>query len=96
MSDDRPCIDCGTATMPDTPIGSADWQRYMVKGDVWSLAGLRPHDGWMCIPCLQARLGRPLTGADFPALPMNRPGRDDDTPLLARLKVAAWPEGATS
>jgi hypothetical protein len=68
FDDDMPpvcCPDCGTDLMPDTPIGSQDWQRYMVHDQVWRDAGLKPRDGWFCIPCLEVRLHRPLTGADF-------------------------------
>jgi hypothetical protein len=84
------CADCGLNLMPDTPNGSHDWQRYMVHDRVWSAAGLRLNDGWMCVDCLEQRLSRPLTGADFEHLEMNRPGRDDDTPRLAELKATAW------
>src|ERR1700687_1632031 len=81
------CVDCGTELLPDTPPGSKDWQRYMVHDQVWADAGLPRHrGGWICIPCLEARLHRQLTGSDFPDLPINRPGRDDDTDLLACLK----------
>jgi hypothetical protein len=92
FDDDMPpvcCPDCGTDLMPDTPIGSQDWQRYMVHDQVWRDAGLKPRDGWFCIPCLEVRLHRPLTGADFKDLPINDPDRDDDTPRLKTLKRSA-------
>jgi hypothetical protein len=95
------CIDCGIQTMPDSPLGSHDWQRYMVRDYTWWRAGMETSNaGWLCIPCLEARLiarhGRPLSGADFPPLPINRPGRDDDTPRLAELKQAGWTLYATA
>jgi hypothetical protein len=50
---------------------------------------MRPGGGWLCTGCLQTRLGRPLTGDDFTDCELNRPGRDNDTPRLAALKLAA-------
>ena len=80
------CGDCGTELMPDTEPGSKDWQHYMVHDQVWADAGLKPRDGWFCIPCLETRLGRPLSGADLTDVPLNAPDRDDDTDRLAALK----------
>jgi hypothetical protein len=91
--DDRwfptPCIDCDLELLPPhTPPGSKDWQQFMVHDEVWTAAGL--DQGWICIDCLEKRLGRPLTGADLiPDLPINEPGRYDDTERLAQLKREA-------
>jgi hypothetical protein len=84
------CRDCDTNLMPNTPLGSKDWQRYMVHDQVWADAGMDQLGGWLCIPCLETRIARPLTGADLkPDLPLNCPDRDDDdTPQLAQLKRA--------
>jgi hypothetical protein len=82
------CADCGVELLPDTPPGSRDWQRYMVHDQVWADAGIDTHSGWLCVPCLEARLGRPLTGQDLIAdLPVNCPDRDDDTPRLGQRKT---------
>ena len=83
---DQPCVDCGAELLPDTPPGSKDWQRFMVHDEVWQAAGL--DRGWICVDCLETRLGRPLTGADLVAhLRMNDPDFDDeDTPRLKELK----------
>jgi hypothetical protein len=84
------CIDCDTLVTPDTPMGSRDWQMYFVHQQVWADAGMDGFSaGWLCIPCLEARLGRPLTGADLTAAPINEPGRYDDTERLAHLKREA-------
>jgi hypothetical protein len=83
------CVDCNVDLLPDTPRGSQDWQQYMVHDDVWAAAGMRPNGGWLCSGCLQTRLGRYLTGRDLTAAPINDPGRYDDTPRLAALKLAA-------
>jgi hypothetical protein len=58
----RLCIDCGSDVTA---------QQFMVYDEVWASAGL--DDGWICVDCLEAALGRPLTGADFPSVPCNRP-----------------------
>jgi hypothetical protein len=86
------CVDCGIDAMPDTPPGSRDWQRYMVHDHVWQAAGMDPNGGWLCIPRLEARLTRPLTGADFPELPLNHPiwkYSADDTRTTRTLKLQA-------
>jgi hypothetical protein len=85
------CVDCEVELLPDTPAGSQDWQRYMVHDQIWADAGMDALDGWLCIPCLEIRIARPLIGADLkPDLPINCPDRegDDDTPRLAQLKRA--------
>jgi hypothetical protein len=52
---------------------------YMVRDDVWAAAGGVTGNDWsgrrvrfLCIPCLQHRLGRPLTKADLTDVPANR------------------------
>jgi hypothetical protein len=85
-----PCADCGVDVVPLNPLGGRDWHRYMVTDQVWADAGMASLGGWLCIPCLETRLGRPLTGADFKPLPLNDPGIDDDAPRLDELKWAAW------
>jgi hypothetical protein len=42
---------------------------YMVHDHVWADAGLHHDDGWMCIPCLERRLGRSLIDADMKVRP---------------------------
>lgn len=62
----------------------------MVHDHVWAAAGMTPNGGWLCTGCLQVRLGRPLDSRDLiPGIRINEPGRDDDTPRLAALKLAA-------
>jgi hypothetical protein len=68
----------------------------MVCDNVWRAAGMGPLDGWLCIPCLERRLGWPLTGADFPPLPFNDLGADLDTHRLAELKHAAAQRNTTA
>ena len=75
--------------MPVTPHSIRDWQRYMVTDDVWAAAGMTYLGGWLCIPCLEGRLGRPLTGADLEDVPLNELDADKDTARLAELKRAA-------
>jgi hypothetical protein len=41
--------------------------------------------GFLCIGCLEHRLGRRLTPRDFPSLPINRPHPWKTTRLAARL-----------
>jgi hypothetical protein len=79
------CADCGTET---TPAALKDWQWYIVDDQVLADAGM--NGGYLCIGCLEKRLGRPLTGADFdPDIPINCPGAYPDTERLAELKREA-------
>jgi hypothetical protein len=91
------CHDCRIECMPmDTPIGSCDWHRYMVTDKVWFQAGMTPLGGWLCIDCLERRLGRLLHWRDLADLPVNDPddyGNSEDLPRLAALKrdaARAW------
>jgi hypothetical protein len=54
------CVDCGS---------SHDY--YVVADDTWEAAALDP-DAFCCLPCLERRLGRPLTIGDFTLAPVNR------------------------
>lgn len=59
---DGPCADCATNTF----IGNY----YMVTKDIWTAYGAG--EGLLCIACLQARMGRNLTLADFIDCPVNQ------------------------
>jgi hypothetical protein len=56
------CVDCGVETLP-LDEGRAEW--YHVHPEVWEASGLGPDDGCLCIGCLETRLQRRLTPADF-------------------------------
>lgn len=55
------CVDCSKDTMEN--------DYYSVENEVWLAAGMKidpmGDDGMLCIACLERRLGRPLTLADF-------------------------------
>jgi hypothetical protein len=87
-----PCHDCGRDTLPTDWGSRAEW--YMVHDHVWAAAGMDGMDsGFLCIGCLEARLGRRLTPGDFIAAKLHDLSIADDdyawsyrTPrLLARL-----------
>jgi hypothetical protein len=48
----------------------------MVGDDVWAAAG--DPQGCLCIACLEERIGRRLTRADFDDVPMNDLSISDD------------------
>lgn len=56
------CADCGVHT-------GAIAEYYMVHDGIWAIHGAKR--GMLCIGCLEMRLGRLLTIADFPRLPIN-------------------------
>jgi hypothetical protein len=81
------CADCRKSVGKKT----GDVESYMVHDSVWASAGMEPLGGGLCVNCLEARLGRSLTGADFPTdKPINFPGVMRDTPQLFQLKSDAW------
>ena len=55
------CVDCNVNT------NEID-EYYMVTSDVWPLEG----NGMLCIGCLEQRIGRQLTPADFTSVLVNR------------------------
>ena len=59
-----PCLGCGADTASDA-LG----EYYMVTDEVWALGGAGR--GFLCIGCLEARIGRRLTAADFTGAPCN-------------------------
>lgn len=60
------CVDCGADTAEIAEF-------YMVRNDVWRAAGMT-RAGMLCIGCIEARLGRRLSPADFSGASLNRPG----------------------
>lgn len=69
MARDFDCLDCGQDT---GEFGLNEY--YAVHNDVWAQTGLGPEDGLLCIGCLEQRIERQLTAADFPAVFINRWG----------------------
>lgn len=75
-----PCADCGEHTLGRNK--PHEW--YMVHDRVWAKAGMKPKGGYLCISCLETRLGRRLRHADFTDAPCNDPEWGWKT---ARLKI---------
>jgi hypothetical protein len=83
------CADCGVDTCP-VDMGSRA-ESFTVHDEVWAAAGMGR--GHLCVGCLEDRLGRQLTPADFIDCPLNDLAIADDhhawswrTPrLVARL-----------
>jgi hypothetical protein len=72
-----PCADCGE----DTLSKNGPHEHYMVRDELWALFGAG--DGYLCVGCLEGRLGRTLTHRDFKNSPANAPNVRD----TARLRV---------
>ncbi len=58
------CVDCGVDTFE---IG----EYYMVSDACWRRAGMKPHGGFLCISCLEKRLGKKLKSINFKDCPLN-------------------------
>ena len=84
------CADCGVDTAPCSARPgcrhAGRWEDYMIHGELWATTGIGPGmgDGRLCIGCLETRLGRQLTPADFTGAPINRPHPWDTARLRAR------------
>lgn len=83
------CKDCGMDTAPCTGKRGCRhkgrWEYYMIRDELWMAAGMR--DGFLCIRCLENRLGRRLTPEDFTKVPING-ASPWDTPRLKARKQA--------
>ncbi len=55
------CRDCGV----DTSLGTGIAHYYMVHDEVWQLAEQGTRVRFLCLDCLEARLGRQLRSTDF-------------------------------
>jgi hypothetical protein len=69
LSESGLCKDCGKATMR-TPDFMDEY--YMITEELWAMTGLKPHDGFLCITCLEKRIGRQLTSDDFTDVYVNQ------------------------
>lgn len=63
IDDSFKCLDCGVHT-GDTG------EYYTVEDEIWLAANPDDH-GMLCVGCLETRIGRALTPADFPEYPVN-------------------------
>lgn len=77
------CADCAVNVTPKRRAAGR-WWWYMVLDEVWAAAGMG--DGHLCLPCLEARLGRRVTVNDLLVCPLNIVPDSLDAPELARLK----------
>jgi hypothetical protein len=82
-----PCADCQVNTAPCSGCRgcrhAGRWEHYMVTDAIWQEAGMK--SGYLCIGCLELRLGRCLVAADFTAAPVNWPSPWHTERLRSRL-----------
>jgi len=83
MSARSVCVDCGIDTCPR----KGRWEYYMVHNAVWAEAGMDPDGGYLCIGCLEKRLGRMVRPRDFTGAPINDFDVPWDTTRLASRKM---------
>ena len=69
------CADCGVDVCPVDGDDRAEF--FMVYDDVWAAAGITPDGGYLCVGCIETRLGRHLDTDDFTNVPMNDLGTAD-------------------
>ena len=94
-ADQSPCRDCGEATTPCTGQRGCRHkgrhEYYSVNDEIWKVAGM--DSGFLCIGCLERRIGRSLTPDDFKDCPINDPDEPWHTPRLAS-RLAGTEEAA--
>lgn len=83
------CDDCQKDVMPydgeGRPVENG-WEWYMVRSEVWEAAARHGNLArFLCIGCLETRIGRSLVANDFAPLPLNEPGWAATKRLLDRL-----------
>lgn len=86
-------MDCGEPTCRYN--SKSEW--YMVHDRIWVEAGAPTRDVmdektcgcYLCIGCLEARLGRQLVADDFPDYPVNEPHPNNTDRLNHRLTAPA-------
>jgi hypothetical protein len=93
-----PCKDCGMDTEPWPPRRGTQ-EQYIVKDQVWQQAGMplgtlgdnlsfQGGGGFLCVGCIEERLGRLLTINDFNPIVLDHVKGCQSTPrLLSRLGV---------
>ena len=82
---DTRCWDCQRETNHQS-TDSAEW--YMVWGHLWHKALEKGHADFLCIGCLENRLGRKLSKEDFNTAPLNSlPGYSRSKRLRNRLGI---------
>lgn len=59
------CLDCGKDT-------GRMHEHYFIHTWLW-IRAVPTGDGMLCVGCLEARIGRRLTGIDFPPVTVNSP-----------------------
>lgn len=62
---EQPCFDCNVDT-------NEIHEYYMVRNEIWQEAKGGGFQYYLCIGCLEDRLGRKLTPEDFTDVPCNR------------------------
>jgi hypothetical protein len=78
------CYDCGIDTTPCTGKRGCrhkgKWEWYMLTDEAWPMSPF----GYLCIGCVENRIGRQLTPADFKDVPVNEPSPWDTDRLASR------------
>ena len=85
-SPDQPCRDCRR------PTTKYPMEAFMVCSDVWTEAGMS--GGFLCVGCIEQRLGRTLNPDDFLDCGFNEPNLLDSERLASRKGTTALPDEA--
>jgi len=83
------CADCGTDTTPYDGDGrpvAGGWEWYMLRQELWDaiVTEARPAR-FLCLGCVEGRLGRPVQRDDLADVPLNRRASGLETPRLRAL-----------
>lgn len=81
---DGECYDCFSPTLSHKK--GSDYEYYMLHNWLWEKAGDVP--GFLCLQCVERRIGRELDASDFTDCPLNKsPDRYRSERLQNRLET---------
>lgn len=90
MFDPQSCTDCAVDTL-DIKDGP---EYYMVRADIWAAVTETKPAEFLCVGCLEERLGRQLTSEDFNDAPANDPVKESMSGRLRDRMLSPAPRSA--
>jgi hypothetical protein len=87
LGEESICNGCGMDTTPydDHHRPVPGWEWYHVRDEVWEAAQKHGPVRFLCVGCLEQRIGRRLVPGDFDALPIDKPSSLDTKRPVDRL-----------
>lgn len=85
-----PCADCGADTIDERYMVDHElWERFVGWRECGDLNVYGPGSAYLCVGCLEGRIGRRLAPDDFIGCPLNVERRGWSARLLNRIDIQA-------